>query len=140
MNTIVKVILTIVLPLAIGAVVAIIQEAHIFGKVFVSFIWFILLGLIWTNGKEDKSNALNQNPAQQSNSQTIANSVVKPTPTTQGNTNIPTYTGGHNSGANTSQPNPIPQTTVTTKPQSNTQPTNGSKEFNGSDPYTKNKN
>ena len=141
MKTVIKIIITVVIIIILGAIVGIMQERHMFGKAFVSLFCLFILKLIWSSDKNDSTNKQVDNlennintPLKQGNIPTENNSLNK-TPN-----GIYNYNGGHNTTeTNNMQPDEIlnNQPTPEKNFQKATSLTN-SKEFNNTNPYTKN--
>lgn len=125
-STLIKIVLTVVVFIGSSVIIAVMQEAHVFGKFLVVGVLLFTLKLIWSGGKSDIANSTNV-PSNSQPLQYVNN--IKPDFE---------YNGGHNSqqsSKSTHSHNVVDtESTIPVSPRT----TESKKGFSGSNPYSKN--
>ena len=136
MTTPLKIILSVVSFIVCSIIIALMKEAHMFGKTFIVFVLLFILRFIWAKSNNVTPKINNQNTASQQNlSAQQNNSVINNAQQHNVNSiqsNI-IYNGGHNSSGSTNQNN-IVQPSVPLSPPSSKK----RGEFEGTNPYAEN--
>lgn len=133
-TTSVKVVASVFLFVIVSLMIALMKNAHIFGKTFLVIIMVYILKLIWTKSDNQKqtNTSLNSKTHINLSQQKNAPKNADINSSNISNDNI-TYNGGHNSDGHSTQT--TKQSIINQEPEPLSKK-NG--EFGGSNPYAKN--
>lgn len=136
MTTPIKIIISVVLFIVCSIIIALLKEAHIFGKTFVVFILLFILKIIWAKSDNIGQKINSQNNTTQRNGLAQQNNSVSniPPQNTMSSAQINImYNGGHNANGSIGQNNSIQPLVSSSTPSSKK-----GGEFEGTNPYAKN--